>query len=130
MMAMKNYTNIFVFFVFTAVLFACQEEANDDNTKESIIGIWDLSKATRNGKVTETLNNMRMEFISKDSMFSNLQGTRERQSYYIEDGVIYPEGARLNPEYKIVTVNDTILQLKMILREVQFDLDFQRNYSE
>jgi len=126
---MRKYFSIIVPFFFLTLLFACQEEANDDQSKTTIIGIWDLEKASRNGKPTETLNNMRMEFVSQDSMFSNLQGSRERQSYYIEDNTIFPSGARMNPEYKIITLNDSLLKLQMVIKDIPFDLEFKRNSS-
>lgn len=126
---MRKYFSIIVPFFFLTLLFSCQEEANDDQSKATIIGIWDLEKANRNGKPTETLNNMRMEFVSQDSMFSNLQGSRERQSYYIEDNTIFPSGARMNPEYKIITLNDSLLKLQMVIKDIPFDLEFKRNSS-
>lgn len=104
---------------------ACQQESgNENDTAEMLLGAWKLQSATRNGNVTETLDNLKLEFINDTLLYSNLSSSREEQTYKLENLTISTTGARINPDYKIVSISDSTLQLQMILNDYQFEFDF------
>lgn len=104
---------------------ACQQESgNENDTAEMLLGVWKLQSATRNGNVTETLDNLKLEFINDTLLYSNLSSSREEQTYKLENLTISTKGARINPDYKIVSISDSTLQLQMILNDYQFEFDF------
>ena len=118
--------SLIILFSIVVILFsACQQESgNDNDTASMLLGVWKLKSATRNGNVTETLDNLKLEFINDTLLYSNLSSSREEQTYKLENLTISTEGARINPDYKIVSITDSTLQLRMILNDYQFEFDF------
>ena len=118
--------SLIILFSLVVMLFsACQNESgNDNDTASMLLGVWKLKSATRNGNVTETLDNLKLEFINDTLLYSNLSSSREEQTYKLENLTISTEGARINPDYKIVSITDSTLQLRMILNDYQFEFDF------
>ena len=118
--------SLIILFSIVVILFsACQQESgNDNDTASMLLGVWKLKSATRNGNVTETLDNLKLEFINDTLLYSNLSNSREEQTYKLENLTISTEGARINPAYKIVSITDSTLQLQMILNDYQFEFYF------
>lgn len=118
--------SLIILFSLVVMLFsACQKESgNDNDTASMLLGVWKLKSATRNGNVTETLDNLKLEFINDTLLYSNLSSSREEQTYKLENLTISTEGARINPAYKIVSITDSTLQLQMILNDYQFEFYF------
>ena len=118
--------SLIILFSIVVILFsACQQESgNDNDTASMLLGVWKLKSATRNGNVTETLDNLKLEFINDTLLYSNLSSSREEQTYKLENLTISTTGARINPDYKIVSITDSTLQLRMILNDYQFEFDF------
>ena len=118
--------SLIILFSLVVMLFsACQQESgNDNDTASMLLGVWKLKSATRNGNVTETLDNLKLEFINDTLLYSNLSSSREEQTYKLENLTISTEGARINPAYKIVSITDSTLQLQMILNDYQFEFYF------
>jgi hypothetical protein len=118
--------SLIILFSIVVILFSgCQQESgNKNDTASMLLGAWKLTSATRNGNVTETLDNLKLEFINDTLLYSNLSSSREEQTYKLENLTISTEGARINPAYKIVSITDSTLQLQMILNDYQFEFSF------
>lgn len=119
---------LFLFFVCISqlTLISCEKESGTEELSNQLLGTWTLQSAQRNGQSTETLNNFKLEFENDTLLFSNLSGSREQQTYSVDKGIIQTKGARMNPEYQILQISDSILTLKMYFNDYEFDFEFIR----
>lgn len=123
---MYKYSILLLLSIGMLLCISCEKEPNSSVQKDQIIGTWTLSNALRNGNVTETLNNFKLEFENDTLLYSNLSGTREEQFYTIDENFIKTKGARINPEYQIINITDSTLTLKMLMNNLEFDFEFIR----
>lgn len=105
-------------------LSSCEKEPGNEELSNQLLGTWNLKSAQRNGQSTETLNNFKLEFENDTLLFSNLSGSREQQTYSVDNSIIQTEGARMNPEYQILQISDSTLTLKMYFNDFEFDFEF------
>jgi hypothetical protein len=112
---------------------ACQNdtaEANVQNLEEQLVGNWEIVEAIRNGQPTSTLNTLYMQFSKDGRLVSNLGGAREEATYELKGQTISQQGNRLSVDYTVESVNDSILVLKMTMRDTPFRFTFKRQSTE
>ncbi|MCB0704843.1 MAG: hypothetical protein KDC34_06010 [Saprospiraceae bacterium] len=111
---------------------ACTSNEPEGNeiSPEILQGHWDLVSAKRNGQATETLNTTFFEFHSEGKMISNLAGSREEIQYELSGNILKQLDGRMPADYEILEINDSLLHVTMVLREIPFDLHFRKVSSE
>jgi hypothetical protein len=113
-------------------LTACQNDApgeGESDTDQTLLllqGRWELLDATRNGKPTESLDGAFFEFMSEGKLASNLGGSREEMQYELRGNTILQRGGRMEAEYQIETLADTLLVLDLVLNNTPFKLRLGR----
>lgn len=117
-----------IFFLSIVVLFlfsACSTAPSFDN--KQLIGTWEITEATRNGKKTGSLANSFFTFNENGTMETNLSLTGEivKGNYLIEGTNIKETGAN-NLTYKIEALNPEQLDLAFNLRDMDFKISMQR----
>lgn len=110
--------------------FACTSDAKlDKASKNKVIGKWEIKEAFRNGKLTESLDNLFFEFYEDGQMRTNILGANIQANYDFSNGKIKQEAGEegVELEYLVEIVTDTSLVLTTVLRRYNFKFDLQRN---
>ncbi|MEM6377722.1 MAG: hypothetical protein AAF705_05895, partial [Bacteroidota bacterium] len=110
--------------------FGCSSDAKlDKDSKSKVIGKWEIKEAFRNGKLTESLDNLYFEFYEDGQMRTNILGASMQANYDFSNGKIKQEAGEegVELEYLVETVTDTSLILSTVLRRYNFKFDLQRN---
>lgn len=114
----------------SSISFACTSDAKlDKASKNKVIGKWEIKEAFRNGKRTESLDNLFFEFYEDGQMRTNILGASIQSNYNISGGKIKQEAGDegVELEYIVEIVTDTSLILSTVLRRYNFKFDLQRN---
>ena len=95
------------------------------------MGYWELTNATRNQRPTAVLNGSHFEFLSGDSLLTNLPLRPDLQpdeeisdTYKLSESEIAQISMPI--KYRILNLNDTALTLAMDMRTVPFELSFRK----
>lgn len=128
---MKN-SRIQLLFLLTlsSFSFACTSDAKlDKKSQNKVIGKWEIKEAFRNGKLTESLDDLFFEFYEDGQMRTNILGAGMQANYDFSNGKIKQEAGDngIELEYLVETVTDTSLILSTVLRRYDFKFNLQRN---
>lgn len=113
-------------------LTACQNdvpEGGSDSAQAQVnqlLGRWELQQAVRSGKPTESLDGAYFEFFEEGKLVSNLGGSREELEYELNGETILQRGGRMQADYNIVELGDSVLVLQMTLNNIPFTLQLER----
>ena len=108
--------------------FACQSEPTTNG--DLLVGRWQIQEATRNGKPTESLDELYFEFYSDGKMRTNLSGSPEMATYQLEQNRILQRESRMEIDYEVEELSDSILTLKTSLRGFTFRFALDREVQE
>lgn len=128
---MKNSRiQLFCLITLFSLSFGCSSDSKlDKDSKNKVIGKWEIKEAFRNGKLTKSLDNLYFEFYEDGQMRTNILGAGMQANYDFSNGKIKQaageEGIEL--EYLVETVTDTSLILSTVLRKYNFKFNLQRN---
>lgn len=114
----------------TSLSFACSSDAKlNKEAKNKVIGKWEIKEAFRNGRLTESLDNLYFEFYEDGQMRTNILGASIQSNYDFSGGKIKQEAGDegVELEYLVEAVTDTSLILSTVLRRYNFKFDLQRN---
>lgn len=126
----KSSWNRLAAFLTTFILLmgACQTEPDD--TAQRILGRWALTEATRNGQVAESLQDLYFEFLSNNQLNTNISGVPETAAYTIDKKTIQQRQSRIEADYTIEEINDSVLVLSANIRNIAFQFKLARNQGE
>jgi hypothetical protein len=113
-----------------SLTYACTSEAKlNKEAKNKVIGKWEIKEAYRNGKLTESLDNLFFEFYEDGQMRTNILGASIQTNYSFSSGNIKQEAGEdgIEMEYLIEAVTDTSLVLSTVLRRFNFKFDLKRD---
>jgi hypothetical protein len=114
----QTLQSVFLFgIVFTASM--CTSEV-DDNTGELLIGRWELQEASRNGRITASLDDLYFEFYEDGSMRTNLSGGTETAKYKLDLPEIRQTESKMDAVYAIEEISDSMLLVNTELRGYSF----------
>jgi hypothetical protein len=86
-----------------------------------LIGEWQLVQAFRNERVTESLDNLYMEFLTTGQVKTNILGMDELYEYQYQGGEITQNAPGIGQiVYKITAMTDTTLELTTSLKNFNF----------
>jgi hypothetical protein len=99
----------------------CQNE--DEQIRQMLTGRWELSRAFRNDKSTETLKGPYFVFSATGKMETNLPvGADVPAPYKIRKDRIIEQQSPRKIKYLIKEISDTALVLGLELRGIRFDM--------
>lgn len=111
--------------VICALLISCNSEVVVKN-KALLTGRWELFKALRNQKATETLDGTYFVFSDASKMSTNLPvGPEGESDFELSANQIKQKGAK-PLTYNIVELSDSLLTLSIELRGMPFELFMRR----
>jgi hypothetical protein len=113
-------------FIAPCLLFFAACDGNNEKTKASILGRWELAKGLRNQKETETLTGVFFQFGADGKMTTSLPvGADKPTDYEINKNEILQKSPQ-PVTYNIQDVTDSTLVLTMEMRGVQFELQLKK----
>ena len=112
-----------------ALLASCQSRQENDN-QDIILGKWEIRQAYRNGRLTESLDELYFEFFQDGKMNTNLLGMPESSIYAIKENQLQQREGQLDIDYTIEELSDSLLVLSTELRGYNFRLSLKRNIRE
>ena len=113
----------------TYFLLSCQTEGpkRAEINKADLIGRWEISKAFRNGKQTETLTGTYYEFDDAENMKTNLTPTTMEQSYeYSFVGHEIKQKGEPTIVYTIDSLTPEYLAMNMTINNFPFNLELKK----
>jgi hypothetical protein len=108
---------------------ACQSESPKAKSynKADLIGHWEISKAWRNGKQTETLTGTYYEFGEDGNMKTNLTPTTMEESYgYSFSGHEIKQKGETEITYKVDSLTPNFLAMSMAIQNFPFVLELNK----
>lgn len=109
-----------------ALLASCNSDGRPAPNKALLIGKWELYKAMRNQKPTETLSGTYFTFDDAGQMVTNLPVGPEAPCPYDVDGAQIKQKCGKPLVYNIVELSDSLLTLTIELRGMPFELFMRR----
>jgi hypothetical protein len=113
------------FLISTSTLFSCVDESDQKN-KSLVIGRWELDKAFRNNKQTETLAGTFFEFNESGKMSTNLPVGQETITDYEVKGTEIRQKGTKTLKYNIQSLTESQMILQIELRGMPFELQLNR----
>jgi hypothetical protein len=112
--------------VFFFVLYHSSCKSEPEQNYDSLIGKWELETATNNGKPTELLTGLFFNFSDDGSLRTNVTGSPESVTYEVDNGIIEQREGRIDVDYTIETLNDTLLILSANIRNAVFRFNLNK----
>ena len=112
-----------------ALLASCQSRQENDN-QDIILGKWEIRQAYRNGRLTESLDELYFEFFQDGKMNTNILGMPESSIYAIKGNQLQQREGQLDIDYTIEELSDSLLVLSTELRGYNFRLSLKRTIRE
>lgn len=107
-----------IFLISAMILVACQSDKPVVDAS-SIDGEWEVVSATRDGRVTKTVDGAIFNFdMSSSSMVTDILGSEASSPFELKDGAIVQEIPEIT--YQVIGASDTTIQLSMSLRGSDF----------
>lgn len=128
---MQKYlsTRTFAILLSVAALSACGNDRTA-RTEELLLGRWEITEATRNGRPTESLEELYFEFFQDGRMITNLLGAAESSRYQVDGNVIAQRESRVETDYAIEEITDSTLTLSARMRDYDFLFRLHRSIQE
>lgn len=115
---------ILTFLLLASVVFSCQGgEAPAFDTKK-LTGRWELTKAWRNHRPTETLTGTFYEFFQDGSMKTNLvlDGSNGEYPFVVSGSKIIQKSKPDEVVFTVAAFSDTLLTLEMAMKNYPFKM--------
>jgi hypothetical protein len=119
----------FTILMATFIMLSCQSESpkSAEMNKSDLLGRWEISKAWRNGKQTETLTGTYYEFDENGIMKTNLTPTTMEQSYeYSFSGNEIKQKGEPNITYTVDSLTANFLAINMTINNFPFKLELNK----
>jgi hypothetical protein len=119
----------FILLFATFWLSSCQSDGPKTPVfeKDNILGRWEISKAWRNGKTTETLTGTYYEFDEAGTMKTNLTPTTMEQVYeYSLSGNEIKQKGEPPITYTIDSLTPNFLAMNMVINNFPFKLELNK----
>lgn len=87
---------------------------------EALAGRWEVKKAFRNDRLTESLAGLYFEFKPSGRVSTNVAGVPIEGNYELTRDKIQVRESELDAEYTIAAFSDSTLDLSTVLRDYKF----------
>lgn len=129
MSSVRIAVRVFVVCLIAFAQIGCEPDSSPQN-RVLLNGKWQIFKAFRNQKQTETLDGVYFTFYENGKMITNLPvGPEQEMEFDFNKNIIRQKGSKVL-EYQITTLNDSILVLGIELRGIPFELQLRRAVPE
>lgn len=124
---MKALPTLYTFIVlaFIGLVSSC---TNDQFQESDLQGHWEIQSASRNGKATESMRGLFLEFGEAGKLNTNMAGMEESYSYELNGDQIYQRDGQLDADYNIETLSGDSLVLSTTLRSKEFRMVLARKH--
>lgn len=129
-MKWTNHLSIILLLTLSTVLQYCGTEEPSETKPDKIVGRWELTNATRNGRPTESLTDLYFEFFMDGKMMTNIGGATESASYTLDDNEIRQTDSQFDVTYEIQDLQDSILIMATELRGYSFRFRLAKTVQE
>lgn len=119
---MKSLSYILPLF-FLCSLIACSSDSADNAKTNQLAKRWEIREASRNGRITESLDKLYFDFAKDGTLQTNLGGATETGTYELEEEQILQRGTQIDADYKIETLSDSLLVLTTVIRNSNFKFE-------
>ncbi len=106
------------------LIFSCKTDPPATNQAD-LEGRWELTKAFRNGKATETLTHAFFEFDETGNMKTNFTGSEQASTYELNDKKIKEKGGN-DLTYNIEKLDKDNLTLEFNMQNFDFKLELRK----
>ncbi|MEZ4983998.1 MAG: hypothetical protein R2795_02990 [Saprospiraceae bacterium] len=127
---MKSTGYFFLALVLTLPVLVLSSCTDEDETRSKLEGRWEVKEAFRNEKQTEMLQGLFFDFQPEGQLLSNLTGMEEKSTYALDGKFIQQRGGAIEADYKIETLEDTILVVTTTIRDKRFKMIFGKAAAE
>ena len=111
--------------IFTILLLSISCVPDKKSDIETIQGLWQLDMAMRNGKITQSLDGMYLDFNGPNSFNSNILGDTSSFSSQIEDRQLKVDH-NLIRLFDITELSDTLMKLQIEINDDKISLVLKR----
>lgn len=114
-----------LFFFSSVLISAC----GDDNAVQEadLLGRWEISEASRDGKVTDTMEGMYFVFAEGGQLTTNMTGADETYSFELDGDQIEQREGTIETDYTIESLLENELTLTTTLRGKYFRMVLQQS---
>jgi hypothetical protein len=112
-----------LFFIFLLLTISCTPDKKSEI--DTIQGFWQLHRATRNNKMTQSMDGMYLEFNGANSFDSNMLGDTTSFSSHIENRKLKVDHSLVRL-FEIAELTDTMMKLNIEINEDKLSLVFKR----
>lgn len=119
---MKSLHCAFLFIALLGIAACSGDNANDTKTNQ-IAKRWEIREASRNGRITESLDQLYFDFTADGTLKTNLTGVTETGTYEMQEEQILQRGMQIDTDYKIEMLSDTLLVLTTAIRNSNFKFE-------
>ncbi|MFK7931906.1 MAG: hypothetical protein AB8G22_00260 [Saprospiraceae bacterium] len=102
---------------------ACGTESADTTLTDQLSKRWEIREASRNGRITESLDQLYFDFTAEGTLQTNLAGATETGTYELKEQQILQRGTQIDADYKIESISDTLLVLSTSIRNSNFKFE-------
>lgn len=110
------------------LLGACGED--DVVQEELLLGRWDIRQGLRNGRATESLDQLFFVFYEEGRMQTNITGSPADANYELAEDQILQRGGPMEIDYTIQSLTDSLLILTTSINNYDFRLELGRTIQE
>ncbi|MBL7793341.1 MAG: lipocalin family protein [Saprospiraceae bacterium] len=114
-------------FLLFAAFISCKRDPGP--TADQLVGRWELQSATRDGRPTESLEELYYEFLPDGTLRTNMSGAPETATYAVEKNILQQRQGRIEADYTIEELSDSVLILSANIRSFAFQFKLARRSS-
>ncbi len=126
---MKKANRILSLVLITFTVWTCASEEKEIE-KNNLLGRWEIQEARRNGRPTESLDNLYFEFFEDGKMVTNLSGSQESAVYEVNEDIITQRESQFDVDYQIRNLTDSTLELAAQIRDFNFSFSLSKAILE
>lgn len=129
---MRSSKIFFVPALFFFMLSSCQDDARQiEFDKKQLLGRWEIDKAWRNGKQTETLTDTYYEFDQEGNMRTNLTPSLVEDEFpFSFSGNEIHQNSEPEIIYTVENLTDSLLLFSMTINQIPFRIQLKKVFPE
>ncbi len=99
---------------------------DNEEARQQLLGRWELEQAFRNGRPTESLDQLYFVFHPDGNLETNLTGQPEVGSYEFDGDEIQQRETSISADFQVESLSDSTLVLRTQLRNYGFRFNLRK----